>query len=392
MISVRHAFVGGRFVEGVTVRHEGGRLTEVRPRRAGDPEPLHGTLLPGLVNAHLHLELSWTAGLVPGGKGFDAWVARSLALQRPDDTGPAVDRAVEDLVAYGTAAVSDICNGPDPQSGPRRGPDTGARFAEAGIGGVVQRELFGLHAPRQPALLDRAAEPPVRHEGRVPVVSRTSPHATYSMHRPLLEATVRADGLGHPASIHVSEDLQEHAFLADGSGPQGPRLDGWGLEWRSWEPPGLTPTGWLASLDLLGPGLLLVHGVHLTPADLALVAASGSPLCLCPRSNLHIGGRLPDVPALIAASVPLALGTDGLGSTPDLDVLSEIPVLQRAFPEVPVERFVAMATSGGADALRLPWAGRLEVGRAPGLLLIDGPPVSLCTAPRRWLEPPGEAA
>lgn len=392
MIAARHGFVDGRFVDRVTVDHDRGRLTAVRPWRAGDPEPLDGTLLPGLVNAHLHLELAWTHGRVPGGQGFDAWVAGFLALERPADTGPAVDRAVETLVAYGTAAVSDICNGPDPQSGPRRGPDTGARLAEAGIGGVVQRELFGLHGPRQPALLERAAEPPVRHVCRVPVVSRVSPHATYSMHRPLLEATVRADGLGHPASIHVSEDPDEHAFLADGSGPQGPRLDGWGIEWRGWEPPGLTPTAWLASLGLLGPGLLLVHGVCLTPADVALVAASGSPLCLCPRSNLHIGGRLPDVPALIAAGIPLALGTDGLGSTPDLDVLAEIPVLQEAFPQVPLERFVAMATAGGADALQLPWAGRLEVGRAPGLLLVEGAPDDLPTAPRRWLEPPGEAA
>ncbi len=382
-LSVQQALIDGALVDAVTVVHERGRLLAVRPRAGDDPPAMPGTLLPGLVNAHLHLELSWAHAQVPGGAGFDAWVQRMFALERPDP-GPGMDAALDDLVQFGTAAVCDIANA----------PGSTERFAAKGIGGVVQRELLGMHGPRLPGLLERAAESPVRRsspDGRVALVERASPHATYSTPGPLVRATVAAEGLGHPASIHVSEDLAEHTFLADGTGPAAAMLDRMGLDWSWWEPPGMTPVAWLDSLGVLGPQLLLVHGVHLTPDDRALVAQSGSPLCLCPRSNLHIGGRLPDVPALIEAGIPLALGTDSLASSPDLDVLSEVPVLAEAFPDVPIERWLAMATSGGASALNLPWAGALEVGRAPGLLWVDTPePPAIPHAPRRWLEPPGE--
>ena len=142
---------------------------------------------------------------------------------------------------------------------------------------------------------------------------------------------------------------------------------------------------------MLGPDLLCVHGVHLTEADRRALAASRAPLCVCPRSNLHIGGQLPDVPALLAAGLPLCIGTDGLGSCPDLDVLGEISVLLEAFPEVPAGVWLEMATRGGADALRHPHHGRLQLGAAPGLLLLEGvgDPGELGVVPdRRWLVPP----
>jgi len=378
VIAARHGFVGGRFVEGLTVEHDRGQITAVRPWAAGDPEPLPGTLMPGLVNAHLHAELSWAHRQIPGGQGFAGWVDGLLALRRPEGDAPA-RQAVAMLLSHGTAAVSDICNG----------PDTGGLFAASGIGGVVQRERFGMHGPRLAGLLAEAAQPPVRHSGRVPVISRASPHAVYSTPAALIQATAGAEGLGYPASIHISEDPLEHAFLADGSGPMSERLDAMGADWSWYQAPGLSPIAWLDALGVLGPGLLLVHGVHLDAADRDRIAAAGASLCICARSNLHIGGQLPDLPALLESGCGLALGTDSLGSCDDLDVLSEVPVLHEAFPQIPVERLVSMATAGGADALGLGWAGRIEVGRAPGLVLYEAPPAALYDAPRRWLVPPG---
>ena len=51
---------------------EGRRITEVRPAIQGDPDPRDGMLIPGLVNAHLHIEMSWLRGQVPPGGGFSA--------------------------------------------------------------------------------------------------------------------------------------------------------------------------------------------------------------------------------------------------------------------------------------------------------------------------------
>lgn len=376
--SARHGFVNGAFVGALTVEHELGTLTQVRPWRSGDPPPKPGTLLPGLVNAHLHLELSWAAGRVASGLGFNRWLSSLLELTVYEDAwGCAIEQATA-LARYGTAAVSDICNG----------EDTGPMLAQARLGGVVQREIYSMDTRRQATLLARAAEPPVRHPG-ADLVTRASPHAPYSTPPALMRATVGAEGLGRPASIHVSEDLEEHDFLLRGEGAWPKALDHMGLEWRPWTPPGRTPVSWLSDLGLLGPGLMLVHGVHLTREDLLLAAGSGSSLVLCPRSNLHIGGLLPEVPRLLDAGLPLALGTDSLASSPDLDVLGEVAALVEAWPDVPLATWIGMATSGGADALRLPWAGKLEVGRAPGVLYVDADPDTLLTGARRWLVQPG---
>jgi cytosine/adenosine deaminase-related metal-dependent hydrolase len=190
-----------------------------------------------------------------------------------------------------------------------------------------------------------------------------------------------------PASIHLGEDPSEVVFSRDGAGPFAGLLDELGIDWRWWTPSGLRPVAYLDALSVLGPGLLLVHGVDLDADDRARMVARGSPLCLCPRSNLHIGGRLPDVPALLAAGVHLCVGTDSLASSPDLDVLAEIAVLARAFRTVPIERWLRMATSGGADALGFPSAGRIAVGASPGLVLlhVDDPrDLASGPAPRTW--------
>ncbi|MCA9494754.1 MAG: amidohydrolase family protein, partial [Myxococcales bacterium] len=174
-----------------------------------------------------------------------------------------------------------------------------------------------------------------------------------------------------PSTIHCAEDPNEEAFL-HGEGPVVAFLDRLGLDWRWSGHPRTTPVGWLERLGVLGPDLLVVHGVHLSDADRATLAARRAPLCLCPRSNLHIGGRLPDVSALLVSGVPLALGTDSLASCEDLDVLGEIPVLRRACPDVDPITWLQLATEGGADALGLPELGRIAVDTSPGLVLLHG--------------------
>jgi cytosine/adenosine deaminase-related metal-dependent hydrolase len=138
---------------------------------------------------------------------------------------------------------------------------------------------------------------------------------------------------------------------------------------------------------------LLVHMVHASAADRARAREAGAFAVLCPRSNLHIGGRLPDVPALLADGVALALGTDSLASAPDLSLFAEVAALHEAFPTVPAPTWLEAATSGGARALRLETCGALAPGRRPGLLDVGvsdlaAPLESLVRAPHpplRWM-------
>ena len=187
---------------------------------------------------------------------------------------------------------------------------------------------------------------------------------------------------------HSSDEAR---FLMSGDGPHAELLDRLGREWRGWPVPGVGPIDVLSRLGVLGPDLLLVHGVLLDHRAVLSIAFADAPVCFCPRSNLHVGGRLPDVPSYLTAGVRCALGTDSLASSPDLDVLGEIPVLAAAFPDVPVSRWLAMVTHEGAAALRATGVGKVVVGARPGLLQLDAGRVEdlgRAAPARRWIVAP----
>jgi cytosine/adenosine deaminase-related metal-dependent hydrolase len=169
--------------------------------------------------------------------------------------------------------------------------------------------------------------------------------------------------------VHVAEDEDEIALLRDGGGRWPAVLEALGQS-PATRVPRLGPVAYLASLgafDAPAPPLL-VHMVHASDEDRALARKAGAAAVLCPRSNLHIGGRLPDVQALRASGIPLALGTDSLASAPDLSLWAEMATLAARFPALPAAFWLDAATRGGARALRLGACGVLAPGRRPGVL------------------------
>jgi cytosine/adenosine deaminase-related metal-dependent hydrolase len=336
---------------------DGDRVVAVGPRaeveaRHGRGEPLDAVLLPALVNAHLHLELSHLAGRVPGGEGLPAWIERFVRarLAAGDDGAPAaMARAAAQLVEAGVAAVGDVSNG----------LGSLAPLGEAGLAGTVFHEVFGaaperLAAARQAARAVRARAVPARGLRAV-----ESPHAVYS---------TDGDGLlellaGPPASLHLAEDPAEREWVATGGGPFA------ALRARMGGAPGPAQPARSAvalAAPRLAPGWLAVHCVDLDGEDLALLAASGATAVLCPRSNAHISRARPPLARLLAAGVPLAVGTDSLASSPSLAPLAELAWLRRDQPEVPARALLPLAWNG--PAVGAPGVGRLEPGRAPGLL------------------------
>ncbi|HET9552033.1 MAG TPA: amidohydrolase family protein [Anaeromyxobacteraceae bacterium] len=336
---------------------DGDRIVAVGPRaeveaRHGRGERLDAVLLPALVNAHLHLELGHLAGAVPGGEGLAGWIGRFVEVRRARGDAGAADAmaaGARALVDAGVAAVGDVSNT----------LGSLAALAAAGLAGTVFHEVFGsrpewLAAARTAGADARAAAPSLPG---LRVVE--SPHAVYS---------TDADGLlellaGPPASLHLAEDPAERAFVAGGVGPFAELRARWG------SPP--PRPGWARSpvalaAPRLGPGWLLVHCVDLDDEDLALLAASGATAVLCPRSNHHISRARPPLARLLAAGVPLAVGTDSLASSPSLAPLAELAWLRRDQPEVPARALLPLAWNG--PAVGAPAVGRLLPGSAPGLL------------------------
>jgi cytosine/adenosine deaminase-related metal-dependent hydrolase len=113
--------------------------------------------------------------------------------------------------------------------------------------------------------------------------------------------------------------------------------------------------------------------VDLDDEDLSALARSGATVVLCPRSNRFIGGRLPPLDRLLAARIPLAIGTDSLASAPSLSPLADAAALGRAFPGIPASQIVPLLWNGHAVAA--PHVGALVPGRAPGILAVpEGAP------------------
>ncbi|MGE0362036.1 MAG: amidohydrolase family protein [Vicinamibacterales bacterium] len=356
---------------------EGGRIAAVGRGReappAGRVDDLgEVALLPGLVNAHTHLELSWLRGLVPPAADFLTWVGRLMArrarLETADDerTMAAMRDALSAARATGTVAIGDVSNA----------LVSPAVLREQGVAAVVFHEIVGFRdADGRTAAAAAAARAAAGSGGDVRVVPAA--HAPFSVSAELFTA-IRDEvrRLDRPiSSVHVGESPEEVMLLRTGQGPWRDRLHALGA-WRDgWTPPGCGPADYLCDLGVLEPGVLAVHGVQLTDAELARLAAAGVTLVTCPRSNAWVGVGAPPIARFLAAGVRLALGTDSLASAPDLNLFGELAALRALVPEVPARRLLAIATQGGADGLQLGERfGALAPGREARLVAVTLPP------------------
>jgi aminodeoxyfutalosine deaminase len=382
---------GAVVVDGVRVV-DVGPAADVLPRHAGaEIERVRGVVLPGLVNAHTHIELSAMRGHVPGGAGFVAWVEHMLGVRaeiQPELDAAAIERAADDLLSFGTAAVGDVTNSL---------MAVGA-LARRGIGGAVFHEVFGVEKEsleRRLSELPRVLDENVGTWPTHDLAYAPAPHTLYTTHPDVVRRLVaEARERGWKASLHLAEHAAERSFLERGAGP----IPDWLLRRVKLSPeriqwPGKSPVDYADALGALGPHVLAVHLTDANRTELELAARREAPVVFCPRSNLYIETRLPPLVAARAAGLALALGTDSLASNASLDVLAEARALTDRFPMVPASELVRMATWGGACALGRPDLGRIARGAAPGLFSVDGDPgadpcafvLRSVKAPRRWI-------
>jgi aminodeoxyfutalosine deaminase len=349
-----------------TVRMVGTRAALRAALAAAPEERAEGVLLPGLVNAHCHLELSALADTLPGGDGLVPWAASLMKAAAPLSRArrrAAAGEAAAAAARLGTAAIGDVGNTLD------AAPGIGA----ARLGGVLFHELVGSREAATGDALGDAAHERARADAAAAWPSGLgyvrAPHAPYSVGPQLLRRIFAAAAAeGRATSIHVAEDPDEIALLRHGDGRWAPVLAALGVDPAS-RAPGKSPVAYLADLGAFaGPPPLLVHMVHASAEDRRIARQAGATVVLCPRSNLHIGGRLADVSALLDDGLSLALGTDSLASTPDLSLWGEMATLAAHFPAVPAARWIEAATRGGATALALTGHGALAPGKRPGVL------------------------
>lgn len=344
-----------------------GRVAWIGPASeapAGDARDLGpGVLMPGLVNAHCHLELSHLAGSLSGAGGFVDWVEGLVAAR--SEAAPAAVRAqaaagIAQAEGTGTVAVGDVSN-------------TLAHLdllAASSLRARVFFELIGW----DPATADRVLEAAHARLGALDlpdsVTVSLAAHAPHSVSPALLTAIVEAGGV---ASLHLAESPHERRFLDAGDAEWSAFLARRGLGHVAFRPTGISPVRHVDRFGVLRPGLVAAHGVQVDAADRALLARRGVFVVLCPRSNETLGVGRAAVPELREAGVRLAVGTDSLASVPTLDLWEDVMALRRGFPSLEPEWLVRTATLGGAEALGYDDLGRIAPGAAAAFAFAEGP-------------------
>lgn len=336
-------------------------------------------VIPGLVNAHTHLQIPRLeipfAGASAGESPFVEWILRVIAWKRnapPGEFRRNFEAGSEEALSCGTTSVGEVC-GPDPaaySTCPLR-----ARVFAEGIGFAPDAAAEVLDAV-EAVLAD--LEESSRAVGSI-VVPGISPHTLYTVGPALLGSMGNlAARKNLPVCLHLAESPAEMEFLSSGGGHVATRLYpavGKDVSW--FRGIGMPIENYLRSAGLLREGLLLVHNVHLSPDEVASLRRTGARFVLCPRSNSAHGNGHPDVTRFVDTGVPFALGTDSLGSVPDLNVWEEIRAARSLYRGRLVETELSgvlfrAATENGAAALGLP-CGTLRPGGAADFIVADNP-------------------
>jgi aminodeoxyfutalosine deaminase len=360
-------------VAGGAVAIDAGRIVSIA-KRDGTEEVALGrvAVLPGLVNAHTHLELSYLRGCIPSAPRFLDWVRPMLAARRErrSDDDHAVLRAAEQAVqqsrAAGTALIGDVTNT----------LATVGVLRDAAMPGRVFHELIGfagIDAEGQVANARRAID---ALSGPADIRLSLAPHAPYSV-SPALFAAIRRDlDDRSPAvsSVHLAESPEEVELLQKGTGPWRVLLGELGVWNAQWQVPRSSPVEYLLELGFLDSSILVVHGVQLEGADLDRLRTHGVTLVSCPRSNRYVGVGSPPLEAFYAMDVEVAFGTDSLASVEDLNIFAELAEARRVAPKVPARKLLRSATLTGAMALGFgDDFGSIEPGKRASLIAVRIP-------------------
>ncbi len=333
-----------------------------------------GAILPGLVNAHTHLQIPRLSP--PAGDplpGFVDWILRVIAWKRaapPEEFRKNFGAAAAEALAAGTTSVGEI-SGPD--MAVYRGCPLRARVFVEGIGFAPAVSVAVLSAVE--AALARLEEWAVESEEMV--APGVSPHTLYSVGPALLRLLGDlAARKGIPACLHLAESPAEMEFLATGGGDVATRLYpavGKDVSW--FRGIGMPLPEYLGKAGFLRKGLLLVHNVHLSREEIVALFQGGAGFVLCPRSNACHGNGSPDVTYFVDAGIPFALGTDSLGSVPDLSIWEEMRAARSLYRGKLTDGALCRtlfraATENGSASLYLP-GGTLRPGDPADFVVAD---------------------
>lgn len=327
-------------------------------------------ILPGLINAHTHLELSDAPRpLGAPGMVFPEWIRRVIDFRRERAADPraTVRQGLQESLRAGTTTIGDIVQPGWPAE----------EFEQSPLGAIAFLEAIGLASERVDAMLAEARRHLAVALGARNWSAGLSPHAPYSVRPELFAALVSlAAEARAPIAFHLAESREELQLLDSGAGPFRELFESLGV----WDPAAIPretrPLDYLRQLADARVRSLVIHGNYLDDEEIALAAKARETMSVvyCPRTHAYFGHPRHPLPRLLAAGANVAVGTDSRASNPDLSVFEELRFVARQFPELPLATVLELGTLRGAEALGLSHSvGSLSPGKLANLAIVRLP-------------------
>jgi len=350
-----------------------GTLAELRTHYTAPVVEHHDcAILPGFVNAHTHLELThfpaWRErnGMGYSPRRFVDWIIQLIKVNRglnETDFRASLVEGLRKCLEAGTTAVGDIVTR----------FELLPLYGNPPLEGRLYFELIGHDPARFAARLQQALET-ADSLGESLLSPGLSPHTAYTLgegNLPTIRSAAQTRGL--PLAIHISESLDESAFVFDSLGPLADEFYPF-IGWQQYlaPPRHCSATELFDRNGLLSPATLAVHCVHVTLDDARILKERGCTVCLCPRSNERLAVGTAPAALFRKLEIPLALGTDSLASNDSLSLWDEMRfALDHYAGELSPADLLRMATIGGATAIGLSGRiGSLEPGKRADFQII----------------------
>ncbi len=327
-------------------------------------EHFKGALIPGFINSHCHLELSNLIGVVPRNTGLPTFLSTVINERGNYDTKleEAMAEADKRMYENGIQAVGDHVNSTVTAKIKEESPITYHTFVE----------VMAMNKDDVVSRIDNAKEIEFHFDYKH---SSITPHAPYSGSKFLFKTLKKAISEDNIISIHNQESDEENKLFRYKKGEFLDFFDRMNFVMEDFRAQARNSLQSFLPYIPSKNTLILVHNTYTSIKDLDFVDRMGRSVyfCFCPKANLYIENRIPKIDNFLLGGHDIIIGTDSLASNDTLDILEELKVIHQEFPDLDFNETIKWATLNGAKALNLDHElGSLEVGKKPGLVLLEG--------------------
>lgn len=343
-------------IRDATIIVTAGILTDITTQRIPTAKDLgSAAIIPGLVNAHVHLEFSGHSTPITPPLPFTDWIRSVIRSRQQEGSREGLlASGIQECLQTETTALGEIATS----------PLSAKQLDECSLAGVVFQEVIGISEQAAREKGSQLVELLTDYQPQRDQLSiGLSPHAPYSVHPDLLQKIVQLSRSEHcPLAMHLAENRAERELIGSCEGEFRSFLEDMNLwpgdVWHEFR----TINDYLRLLSQ-ADSALIVHGNDLQADEIEYLATqSQMSVVYCPRTHAYFQHAQHPLPHLLDRGINVALGTDGRSSNPDLDLWQDARHVRQTFPNLSPNEVLNLATLNGARALKLCSSG-LTIGR-----------------------------